>query len=404
MAITGGQDELRQAAQLLVENRWVTRKDMPDEYLLVRRNEKALRQFFRDKCGWPLLVTPQFYKLEKIPANPRSFMGIEAMQSVEDYVLLACVMAFLEEYEAGGQFLLGDLAEALLSYYPEDAYTPKLNWESYNWRKSLIRVLKYLADEGILQIVDDESVAFLSQGYGSDGNIAGEALYEVTTLARYFLRNFPQELGAYDSLAELGAADFMPEIDEEATALRQRRHRLYREVLLSPVYYRDTESEGDFLYLRKRHGRLEEAMLEWFGLHVELYQDAVMAVSHEQSSWVKDSFPVRFRGLHDVLLHFAHYWREVSPQVTSLSKTEWQVHMEKLQAAVGHGWTKEYREMSVKRLAENVLAEMTAWGMAKVAEDGLITLLPALLRYDGSYPTDYQPGKSAKRGKTEDKE
>ena len=60
--------------------------------------------------------------------------------------------------------------------------------------------------------------------------------------------------------------------------------------------------------------------------------------------------------------------------------------------------------MSVKRLAESVLAEMTSWGMAKVADDGLITLLPALLRYDGTYPTDYEPDKRAKQGKTEDKE
>ena len=133
------QEELRRGAQILLENRWVSRREMPDEYLLIRRNEKALRQFFREKCGWPLLVTANFYKLEKIPANPWGFMGLKAMQAIEDYVLLACVMAFLEEYEAGGQFLLGDLAEALLAYYPEDAHTARLNWESYNWRKSLIR-------------------------------------------------------------------------------------------------------------------------------------------------------------------------------------------------------------------------------------------------------------------------
>ena len=137
------QEELRRGAQILLENRWVSRREMPDEYLLIRRNEKALRQFFREKCGWPLLVTANFYKLEKIPANPWGFMGIAAMQSIEDYVLLACVMAFLEEYESGGQFLLGDLAEALLAYYPQEAHTPRLNWESYNWRKSLIRVLNF---------------------------------------------------------------------------------------------------------------------------------------------------------------------------------------------------------------------------------------------------------------------
>ena len=141
------QEELRQAAQILMENRWVTRKDMPEEYLLIRRLERPLRHFFRDRCGWPLLVTAQFYKLEKIPAQAQSFMGLAPMQSREDYVLLACVLAFLEEYETGGQFLLGELAEALLSYYPEDAFTSKLNWEDYSWRKALIRVLKFLAEE-----------------------------------------------------------------------------------------------------------------------------------------------------------------------------------------------------------------------------------------------------------------
>ena len=73
-----GQEELRQAAQILMENRWVTRKDMPEEYLLIRRLERPLRAFFRDRCGWPLLVTAQFYKLEKIPARAQGFMGLSA--------------------------------------------------------------------------------------------------------------------------------------------------------------------------------------------------------------------------------------------------------------------------------------------------------------------------------------
>ena len=90
-------EELQQAARILMENRWVTRRDMPEEYLSIRRLERPLRQFFRDRCGWPLLVTAQFYKLEKIPARPRGFMGLSAMQSQEDYVLLSCVLAFLEE-------------------------------------------------------------------------------------------------------------------------------------------------------------------------------------------------------------------------------------------------------------------------------------------------------------------
>lgn len=385
------QEELRRGAQILLENRWVSRREMPDEYLLIRRNEKALRQFFREKCGWPLLVTANFYKLEKIPANPWGFMGIAAMQSIEDYVLLACVMAFLEEYESGGQFLLGDLAEALLAYYPQEAHTPRLNWESYNWRKSLIRVLNFLAEEGIINIVDDESTGFISQGFNADGAIAGEALYEVTNLARYFLRSFPKELSDYVSWQDLLEADYVTDTNEEARSLRYRRNRIYRELLLKPVFYRQGEYEADFAYLRNRRGRLEDIIQDWFGLHLELYQNGVMAVSHEQSTWFNDVFPVRFRGIHDIILHLSHYLRELSPEQVKQPMTinQWQGHLEQLSKNTKAGWTKEYREMSLKRLSERLLEEMTSWGMVKVDEDGLITVQSALFRHEGVYPADY---------------
>ena len=385
------QEELRRGAQILLENRWVSRREMLDEYLLIRRNEKALRQFFRGKCGWPLLVTANFYKLEKIPANPWGFMGIAAMQSIEDYVLLACVMAFLEEYESGGQFLLGDLAEALLAYYPQEAHTPRLNWESYNWRKSLIRVLNFLAEEGIINIVDDESTGFISQGFNADGAIAGEALYEVTNLARYFLRSFPKELSDYVSWQDLLEADYVTDTNEEARSLRHRRNRIYRELLLKPVFYRQGEYEADFAYLRNRRGRLEDIIQDWFGLHLELYQNGVMAVSHEQSTWFNDVFPVRFRGIHDIILHLSHYLRELSPEQVKQPMTinQWQGHLEQLSKNTKAGWTKEYREMSLKRLSERLLEEMTSWGMVKVDEDGLITVQSALFRHEGVYPADY---------------
>lgn len=386
----GEQEELRQAAQILMENRWVTRKDMPEEYILIRHNEKKLRQFFRERCGWPLLVTAGFYKLEKIPSKPRSFMGISDMQTVEDYVLLACVMAFLEEYESGGQFLLGNLTEALLSYYPEDPPSTKLNWEDYNRRKSLIRVIRFLADEGIIRIIDDESEAFLSIGI-KDGIIAGDALYEVTSLARYFLRSFPMKLQDYESREQLEKADFSKETSDEAEALRQRRNRIYREILLSPVYYRDNDSELDFIYLRNGRNRIASALEDWFGMHMELYKDATMAVSYEQSTWFKDIFPVRFRGIHDIMLHISHYLRQIpnKPRPFTVSLGEWLTLLDALKTATGKGWTKEFREMSQSKLSETLLKELKSWGMALINDDS-ITFLPALFRTEGQYPEKFR--------------
>ncbi|MBQ7497990.1 MAG: TIGR02678 family protein [Selenomonas sp.] len=383
------QEELRQAAQILMENRWVTRKDMPEEYLLIRRLERPLRHFFRDRCGWPLLVTAQFYKLEKIPAQAQSFMGLAPMQSREDYVLLACVLAFLEEYETGGQFLLGELAEALLSYYPEDAFTSKLNWEDYSWRKALIRVLKFLAEEKIINIVDDESEGFVSAGL-KDGVMGGEALYEVTSLSRYFLRSFPKELQYYSSLQELAEADFFTENTEEAQAARQRRQRLYRSLLLTPVFYKG-EDPLDFLYLRNRRERFINDLSDYLGLHYELYQNAALAVSHEQNTWFRDVFPAKFRGLHDIMLHLSHYLRQLPKETLAhpFSQEEWLEHLAALAEATRSGWTKEYREMKQERLSRELLAEMQAWGMARVGADGSVTLLSAAFRHEGAYPKKY---------------
>ena len=383
------QEELRQAAQILMENRWVTRKDMPEEYLLIRRLERPLRHFFRDRCGWPLLVTAQFYKLEKIPAQAQSFMGLAPMQSREDYVLLACVLAFLEEYETGGQFLLGELAEALLSYYPEDAFTSKLNWEDYSWRKALIRVLKFLAEETIINIVDDESEGFVSAGL-KDGVMGGEALYEVTSLSRYFLRSFPKELQYYSSLQELAEADFFTENTEEAQAARQRRQRLYRSLLLTPVLYKG-EDPLDFLYLRNRRERFINDLSDYLGLHYELYQNAALAVSHEQNTWFRDVFPAKFRGLHDIMLHLSHYLRQLPKETLAhpFSQEEWLEHLAALAEATRSGWTKEYREMKQERLSRELLAEMQAWGMARVGADGSVTLLSAAFRHEGAYPKKY---------------
>ena len=383
------QEELRQAAQILMENRWVTRKDMPEEYLLIRRLERPLRHFFRDRCGWPLLVTAQFYKLEKIPAQAQSFMGLAPMQSREDYVLLACVLAFLEEYETGGQFLLGELAEALLSYYPEDAFTSKLNWEDYSWRKALIRVLKFLAEEKIINIVDDESEGFVSAGL-KDVVMGCEALYEVTSLSRYFLRSFPKELQYYSSLQELAEADFFTENTEEAQAARQRRQKLYRSLLLTPVLYKG-EDPLDFLYLRNRRERFINDLSGYFGLHYELYQNAALAVSHEQNTWFRDVFPAKFRGLHDIMLHLSHYLRQLPKETLAhpFSQEEWLEHLAALAEATRSGWTKEYREMKQERLSRELLAEMQAWGMARVGADGSVTLLSAAFRHEGAYPKKY---------------
>lgn len=378
------QEELAEAIALLLESRWIARAADPEGYALIRRCETKLKAYFREKCGWLFVRNPRFYKLEKIPAVPEAWMGVQSFVETDDYVLLCCTMAYLEEREIEEQFLLSELCEDLLALYPESALHP-LRWEVYTWRRSLVRTLGFLLEADVLRVVEDDSEGFLQDR-------GGEALYEVTVLARYFLRTYPKDLQEYRSLEELCRADFLGG-DGAAETGHARRNRVYRQLLLTPVYYQTELWPEDFAYLRNMHRRLRDELEEKTGLHLELYRDCAMLTSAERNAWCRELFPYRQSGLHAVVLHFARAYREQADwkEKRQLSFVEFEQFCARLQKACGGGWTKEYREMSPQRLAPAVLGEMQAWRMAaRDAALQLVTLLPALFRLSGAYPADYE--------------
>jgi len=251
----------QEALLLLLENYWILREEQPEQYQLIRQYEPILRNYFFEKCGWRLVQHPQFYKLEKIPAEPEGWMGITDFQQPRDYALLCCVMAFVEEKNVDEQFLLSELCESILALYPhETAPDESLNWENYNHRRSLVRALKFAVETGLVRQVDGDSEQFAMRR-------ESEALYEVTLMARYFLRSYPKDLHQYSSLQELQSAEHF---DEEAATGTGRRIRVYRQLLLTPAYNIAKARPEDFLYLRSMHKRLRDELESHTGLQFEL--------------------------------------------------------------------------------------------------------------------------------------
>jgi uncharacterized protein (TIGR02678 family) len=382
-------ESAREALTLLLEHYWILREEQPEQYQLLRQYEPLLRPYLFEKCGWRLIQNPQFYKLEKIPAQPEAWMGIAEFQQPRDYALLCCIMAFLEEKSVDDQFLLSGLCESILALYPHDAAMATLNWENYEHRRSLVRALRFTVELGAVRLVEGDSEQFALQR-------ESEVLYEVTLLARYVLRSYPKDLRQYHSRQELQSAEHF---DEDATIGAGRRIRVYRQLLLNPAYNAAAARPEDFAYLRAMHKRLREELESHTGLQFELYKDCALLVSPERSFWCKDLFPQQQSGLHAVMLHFANYCRE-----RRAASAEWQerlslVELEKLVAQCrddcGSGWTKEYRDMSLNRLTGSLLTELRAWEMAdEDPETGLIELRPPLWRLAGRYPEDYRPKQS----------
>lgn len=389
-------DETAQSgAEYLLENFWVLRENDPQTYKMIRERETALRDYFGDKTGYRLIIHRHFAKLEKVPVNPEPWMGIQAFKSSIDYALFCCLLAFLESRSVDDQFLLSDLCEDLQGLYPGEH---NIDWTNYEYRKSLVRVLKTAQDLDIVKVVDGEVEGFSM-------NESQEVLYEVPLVSRYFMRSYPKDLFHFSSKEEILAADW----PEGLKPGDMRRHRVYRKLLLSPVVYREGKEDGDFWYLRNFRNRLKEDIESHSDFQFELYKNAAMLTMEENRARFS-LFPDN-RAISDIVLQFAGIVRREREEagisladdgtfmVTYADFEKW---VSRCKASFGAGWSKTYREATISQIAADVLDVLEEWKMAmRDEETGTVVIYPLMARVTGRYPKDFQGTTDEKATKEE---
>ncbi|MEX2414780.1 MAG: TIGR02678 family protein, partial [Paenibacillaceae bacterium] len=383
-------DNAQAALQLLLDNFWILRERNQEAYQLIRDRETVLRDYVLDKLGYRLIIHRHFAKLEKIPAIPEAWMGIQAFQHPRDYAMFSCMLAFLENKAVDEQFLLTHVCEELEALYPGNI---PLDWTHYEHRKSLVRVLQVAVELGVLHVVDGDTAAF-------HFNEASEALYEVSVVARYFMRSYPKDLFQFSTKEEILAT----EIVDEEQAGAQRRHRVYRQLMLSPALYKDELDEADFHYLVQYRNRLQDDIEKHTGMQLELYRQTALLIMPERKHGCA-AFPDT-RAISDIALQFAQLVRgkytdeeitlniDGSIMVTPVEFEQW-IGLCKM--LYGYGWSKQYREALIRTTASELLRVLMDWKMASVdRETGVIALRPALGRLAGEYPRDFSMEKGEK--------
>ena len=380
----GFDDTARQAAEHLLEEFWIIREEEPEIYQMVRERENALRTYFLEKLGYHLIVHRAFAKLEKVPACPESWMGIQSFKHTRDYGLFCCLLAYLESKNIDEQFLLSDLCEELQSLYPGEW---GLDWTQYEHRKSLVRVLQAAVELRVVKLVD--------------GDISGfsylethEALFEVPLVSRYYMRSYPKDLSQFDSRKQILEAEWQGA--EESTGVK-RRHRVYRQLMLSPVMYAGRSGDPDFLYLRNFRNRISEDIERHTSFQFELYQNEAMLTLPERKARFT-VFPDN-RAIADITMQFASFARRQKEEegiplqhdgslcLTPADFEKWVAHCKDL---LGMGWSKEYREKSLSETAKDLLTFLIDWKMAQLdKETGVVYLLPLLARTICRYPEDF---------------
>ena len=197
------------ALEILLERRWILKSREKELYYQIKDELGTVKKFLMEKLGYQVIVNPYLVKVEKMPATPENWMGIQEFTRKIEYVFFCMILMFLEEKEAEEQFVLSELTEYIQGQYREE----QLDWTVYQYRSHLIKVIKYCVNCGILNLND-----------GSEENFArddtSEVLYENTGVSRYFMKNFTQDIMGYTTPEDQAEKESLS--DSDTVKLKQR--------------------------------------------------------------------------------------------------------------------------------------------------------------------------------------
>ena len=127
------------ALEILLGRRWILKSRDRELYYRMKDEAPAIKKFLTEKLGYQMIVNPYLIKIEKMPAKPENWMGILEFNDKIEYVFFCMILMFLEEKEAMEQFVLSELTEYIQGQYQEE----QIDWTVYQYRRHLIKVLKY---------------------------------------------------------------------------------------------------------------------------------------------------------------------------------------------------------------------------------------------------------------------
>ena len=367
--------------ELLLENRWILKNKYKEHYYRIRDEVAELRKFATDKLGCQIIENAMLVKMEKIPAIPESFMGIEAFTSQLEYGFLCVILMFLEDKEAEEQFVLSQLTEYIQGNMSEHA----VDWTVYSVRCKLIRVLKYVVEQGMLVVTDGDEDGFREE-------VAREVLYENTGVSRYFMRHFQRDIMDYRKSQDFYESDWL-NMDQDRGMIR--RHRVYKRILFQPGMFRETGSEEDFEYLKYYGRRLVDEIEQQFDGQVHIHKGSAFFLLGESCN-IGKTFPSTGNASSVMMLCCteirnkveAKEWHVEQDETMLVEKIDVERLIRMMKEKYGNGFKKEYREMPEGKFVEEILEELCKWTFMKIIGNQ-VRIYPICGKIAGIYPEDF---------------
>lgn len=370
--------------ETLLSKRWILKSREKELYYQMKDEVGKIKGFLTEKLGYPVIVNPHLIKIEKIPASPENWMGIQEFTDKIEYVFLCLILMYLEEKEAGEQFVLSELTEYIQSQEKDE----QIDWTVYRFRRHLIKVMKFCVKEGMIEINDGNEDSFMK----SD---AGEVLYENTGASRYFMRNLTRDISEYEK-----PEDFLKEewigMNEDRGIIR--RQRVYRRLLLSMGMYQTPDTEEDFYYVKNYRNMIQGDLETLLDCQLQVHRTSAFLIMGEDSNLGRN-FPEE-NTLSDIVLLWCHLYREKIEQGEILVPADEDVKipkemftalLEECKKIYGNGWIKTYREMTMGEYCKKIKDYMLQMEFIEELHDS-IRIHSIVGKIAGVYPETFKAG------------
>ena len=366
----------------LLENYLILKERDKDLYYDVKDNIDKYKSFIYDNLAYDIIIKDDFIKLEKIPGIPEEWMGINEFTEIKEYIFFILLITFLEDKNKEEQFILSSITEYIEHNYPDE----KIEWTIFKNRKSLIKVMKFAIDIGIIKKNDGSEEEFSKSE-------TGDVLYESTGLSRYIVRRFSKNIEDSESYEDLLSDEFSGISKDLGTV---RKNRVFRRLLLSPVVYNDENDNGDYDYIKSKRSFIRNTFEENLGWDIHIHKNGALAAL-ENSNEVKDIFPNKKGESAAVLfinkeirrnINSGNFKKEDNDTVV-MSNLEFDGFIIEVRKTHGHGFTKTLRDVSEQVFINIIRNFMKDFSMIREEKDFTI-LMPIIGKVLGEYPEDYK--------------
>ena len=366
----------------LLENYLILKERDKDLYYDVKDNIYKYKSFIYDNLAYDIIIKDDFIKLEKIPGIPEEWMGINEFTEIKEYIFFILLITFLEDKNKEEQFILSSITEYIEHNYPDE----KIEWTIFKNRKSLIKVMKFAIDIGIIKKNDGSEEEFSKSE-------TGDVLYESTGLSRYIVRRFSKNIEDSESYEDLLGDEFSGISKDLGTV---RKNRVFRRLLLSPVVYNDENDNGDYDYIKSKRSFIRNTFEENLGWDIHIHKNGALAAL-ENSNEVKDIFPNKKGESAAVLFINKEVRRNINSgnlkkednDTVVMSNSEFDEFIIEVRRTHGHGFTKTLRDVSEQVFINIIRNFMKDFSMIREEKDFTI-LMPIIGKVLGEYPEDYK--------------